>query len=240
MKRAPELKARRHGKASDCVFAARGGRKDCVRRVLTAAEGGVSGFAAVVTFSVVVCLATGHARGAQVDRVRRLRRAWPSLPCGISRARWGATLGKLAVGIRVTLPDGGAIGWGRACLRESVDILFILLLIGVETYTIGQAGSRFDDLTSFFAALRLLGELQPAWMQHANFLFSVWTWGNVATLCFTKQRRALHDFLAGTVVVRKEFAKCGEKEIVISCFAQSAGLSKSLESSGVSIARRCW
>jgi len=35
-----------------------------------------------------------------------------------------------------------------------------------------------------------------------NILMQVWIWGEFLTMLFNKKRRAVHDFMAGTVVVR--------------------------------------
>ena len=44
-------------------------------------------------------------------------------------ARFGGTIGKLAVGIRVAKPNGTKIGWLEAWKRSSVDIGFALLML---------------------------------------------------------------------------------------------------------------
>lgn len=46
-------------------------------------------------------------------------------------ARFGGTPGKLAVGIRITKPDGSRINWNDAWKRSSVDLFFsCVALIG--------------------------------------------------------------------------------------------------------------
>jgi len=42
-------------------------------------------------------------------------------------ARFGGSPGKLAMGIRVTKPDGSRIGWLEAWKRSSVDLLYNVL-----------------------------------------------------------------------------------------------------------------
>ncbi len=42
--------------------------------------------------------------------------------------RHGATLGKMATGLKVVSPDGGAVGYGRACGRYFAEILSSLIL----------------------------------------------------------------------------------------------------------------
>ena len=34
----------------------------------------------------------------------------------------------------------------------------------------------------------------------------LWTWSELIVMLTNRQRRALHDFIAGTVVIKKEYA----------------------------------
>ena len=44
-------------------------------------------------------------------------------------------------------------------------------------------------------------ELAPSWYKPIEVLFNIWTWGELIVLLTNRKRRALHDFIAGTVVV---------------------------------------
>jgi len=54
--------------------------------------------------------------------------------------KFGATLGKMAVDLKVTLPNGSKIGFKHALLRSSVELAYALLtttsqLIAIPTYS---------------------------------------------------------------------------------------------------------
>ena len=51
-------------------------------------------------------------------------------------ARFGGTPGKLAVGIRITEPNGTAIGWTAAWKRSSVDLVFAVLALVVQVWAL--------------------------------------------------------------------------------------------------------
>ena len=53
--------------------------------------------------------------------------------------RYGATLGKMAAGIRVTLPDGSPIGFRQAFLRSAVDAGFAVLAVAATVIAIHHA-----------------------------------------------------------------------------------------------------
>ncbi|XRQ11742.1 RDD family protein [Actinomadura welshii] len=91
----------------------------------------------------------------------------------VLHARWGQTLGKKAAGIRVVrAADHSAVSWGQAIGRQA-----FVYLISITT-----------ALLNFFvpggAILGLLGMLDPAW------------------ILWDDRRQAVHDKVAGTVVVK--------------------------------------
>jgi uncharacterized RDD family membrane protein YckC len=47
----------------------------------------------------------------------------------------------------------------------------------------------------------------PAWYVTFSILQQVWMWSEVVVVLFNKRKRALHDFIAGTVVIQKKFAE---------------------------------
>ena len=49
--------------------------------------------------------------------------------------------------------------------------------------------------------------LVPAWYGNVEFLGELWLWSEVVVLLFNQHKRALHDFIAGTVVIHNRFAK---------------------------------
>ena len=121
--------------------------------------------------------------------------------------RFGGTLGKLAVGIRVAKPDGTKIGWPEAWKRSSVDIGFALLMLCVEVWALTQVNGEQYSTTAFAKRMHLLQSYYPSWFYIVTIAQNVWIWSEVVVLLFNKRKRALHDFIAGTVVIHKEFAE---------------------------------
>lgn len=52
--------------------------------------------------------------------------------------KFGATLGKMAVGVKVTKPDGDAIGLQHAILRSSFDLVFAIATICIQLIVLSQ------------------------------------------------------------------------------------------------------
>ena len=47
-------------------------------------------------------------------------------------ARFGGTPGKMAIGIRITKPDGTRIGWAEAWKRSAVDLVFAAVVLVMQ------------------------------------------------------------------------------------------------------------
>jgi uncharacterized RDD family membrane protein YckC len=121
-------------------------------------------------------------------------------------ARFGGTPGKLAVGIRVAKPDGTKIGWLEAWKRSSVDIGFALLTLCIEVWALTQVNGEQYSAAAFTKRMHLLQSYYPSWFYIVTIAQNVWIWSEVVVLLLNKRKRALHDFIAGTVVIHKEFA----------------------------------
>jgi uncharacterized RDD family membrane protein YckC len=122
----------------------------------------------------------------------------------VLHAKYGATLGKMAVGLSVRKLDLSPIGWDEAIKRSSVDYLFIVFT------TLGQIitflAIPIEELrnATIWDFTRLVSAHQSQIVSLAQSFYSLWFWGEVIALLFNKKKRALHDFIAGTVVVEKD------------------------------------
>lgn len=126
-------------------------------------------------------------------------------------ARFGGTLGKLAVGIRVARPDGTRIGWPEAWKRSAVDMVFAFLSLCVEVWALTQVNGEQYAATAFVERRQLLQSYYPSLFSIVRISQQLWMWSEVVVLLFNKRKRALHDFIAGTVVINKEFAGQSDK-----------------------------
>ena len=120
--------------------------------------------------------------------------------------RYGGTLGKLAVGIRITKPNGEKIGVREAFLRSSVDLAHALIFAILQFQAISQVASDAYLTAGYIERIRLLVPFYPAYSKYVGFLSDIWYWSEMIVLLLNKRKRALHDFIAGTVVIHKEYA----------------------------------
>ena len=119
----------------------------------------------------------------------------------VMHARWGQTLGKMEAGIKVLTVDCDPIGWRRAMLRNSVEVGFGIISTAATIVTLLHLPASTFSLDWRQQAEAHTNAL-PAWGRHAGTLAGLWFWSELLVLLFNRKRRALHDFIAGTIVVR--------------------------------------
>ena len=118
-------------------------------------------------------------------------------------ARWGQTLGKMATKVRVIATNGEPIGLKRALLRSLVDIVLWLAFASSMAVTLASWGSTPWRLLGWADRFRLINDRNPFYTTY-EWASQAWMWSEVVVLLLNRRRRALHDFIAGTVVVKVE------------------------------------
>jgi uncharacterized RDD family membrane protein YckC len=122
----------------------------------------------------------------------------------VFHALWGQTLGKRAVHIRVVKVSGEAIAWREAFLRSLGDIVFNTLgAIGMLVALLHFPEAEYAPL-DWRERYRHIFELRPMWDYWTSNLSLLWFWSEFVVLLFNKKKRALHDFMAGTLVIQEQ------------------------------------
>jgi uncharacterized RDD family membrane protein YckC len=115
--------------------------------------------------------------------------------------RFGGTPGKLMVGIRIRKLDGEPVSYREAFLRYSVDfILYLLMSIALLIPLLHMTDAEYQSL-SFMENAKRMTEFAPSWYRPLQWIQTAWVWGELIVLLTNRKRRAIHDFIAGTVVV---------------------------------------
>jgi uncharacterized RDD family membrane protein YckC len=112
-------------------------------------------------------------------------------------ARYGQTIGKMVTHVRVVdFRTEGKISFQQALLREGVPMVLSLGFLGYEIFAVLTRRLAPGDLANGQA----LVANKALWLLTA--LPALWFVAEVLTMLTNEKRRALHDFIAGTVVVR--------------------------------------
>lgn len=101
---------------------------------------------------------------------------------------YGQTLGKMAVKIKVVDLYENPITFHHAVLRSLPQIFFSLILIFLSKPQTTDADGILHSATATFASIMMFAAL-------------AWNLADIAVFFVNHKRRALHDFVAGTVVI---------------------------------------
>lgn len=117
--------------------------------------------------------------------------------------RFGATPGKLITKMRITMTDGSPVTAKAAFLRylPFLALQMLGLLISI------QATSQVDgfESMSYLEKMQAMGSHAPKRLNLLNTgLTWIWWIGTAITLAANARKRAAHDFLAGTMVLRTD------------------------------------
>jgi len=116
--------------------------------------------------------------------------------------KFGGTPGKLLLGLRIARLDGYGVGFREASIRYSILFaLSTLASIAMIIATLHMSDSEYLSLGFTARSLRL-AQMTPSWYRPVTMLMNVWIWSEFIVMLTNKKRRGLHDFMAGTVVVR--------------------------------------
>jgi uncharacterized RDD family membrane protein YckC len=120
--------------------------------------------------------------------------------------RYGQTVGKMVTKARVVdFRTEGTISFGQAWFREGIPMFLTLGLLGYQVSAIltgSVSPSDIENGAAFAGKSFLLLMALPA----------AWYAAEVLTMLTNKKRRALHDFVAGTVVVRTNAVEGGAQQ----------------------------
>lgn len=119
--------------------------------------------------------------------------------------RWGGTPGKMITNIKIISTDGKKAGWKEALLRGSVQSL--LGIIGSMAYIMAIMKISVHEYDSLgdLERYKRVNNFLPNWYSIVLWLQICWFFSEVVVLLFNKRKRALHDFVANTVVIKKKY-----------------------------------
>ena len=113
--------------------------------------------------------------------------------------RFGQTVGKLSTCVRVVdVETEGPITFSHALLRDCIPILISVSLLVYESYRMIE-GLPFSESITRISSDSSLATSGQMWIA---LIAQVWWFAEIVTMLTNDKRRAIHDFIAGTVVIR--------------------------------------
>jgi uncharacterized RDD family membrane protein YckC len=127
---------------------------------------------------------------------------WSFAYPAVAHAFYGCTVGKFVLKVRVVRLDGRPIGWGESLRRSSIDGLAgAIWLAGLMIGILHLPASAFHD-QGWAALYKSIAPLFPTSVRTIVEYWGLWGWSEFVTMLTTRDRRAIHDFIGSTRVIR--------------------------------------
>jgi uncharacterized RDD family membrane protein YckC len=116
-------------------------------------------------------------------------------------AKFGGSPGKLASGLRILDVSLAPASARQAFIRALPNILVAILRIASTVVIARALGAQLQQLDGLElqAAVRAA---TPGWANYLGLAAGIWFFAEFVSMMANDQRRALHDHIAGTVVVK--------------------------------------
>lgn len=117
--------------------------------------------------------------------------------------KYGGTPGKLAMGLRIGMADGAPITLKATFLRYGVYWLLTIILAGALLKgALGVPAAGYSSM-GYMERSAAISSHAPSWYMSFLVIMQLWVWGSLVFILCNKKRRAPHDFIARTAVIRK-------------------------------------
>jgi uncharacterized RDD family membrane protein YckC len=117
-------------------------------------------------------------------------------------AKYGATPGKMVFKMKVVNEDYSKIDLFTALKRISVEAVLqgALALLAINMFLTMRQNFAFANMMDFAKTI------QVGPYHTVNMLEAGWDYVGIMSCLFTIKRKAVHDFIAGTIVIRQSAA----------------------------------
>ncbi len=119
--------------------------------------------------------------------------------------KYGGTPGKLIVGIKILKLDGTDVTWREAILRQSITYVLTIFGSAITIYALSKADGAYYESLGWMQKQQYLFALIPVLFKIYTWTNNIWVYSELFVLLFNKRKRALHDFIADTVIVKTKY-----------------------------------
>lgn len=119
--------------------------------------------------------------------------------------KYGGTPGKLIVGIKILKLDGTDVTWREAILRQIIAFVLTIFASIMTFYALSMADGEYYESLGWMQKQQYLFGLTPILFKIYTWTNNIWVYSELFVLLFNKRKRALHDFIADTVIVKTKY-----------------------------------
>lgn len=121
--------------------------------------------------------------------------------------KYGGTPGKLIVGIKIIKLDGTDVTWREAILRQIIAFVLTIFASITTIYAITMADGEYYEGLGWMKKQQYLFGLTPILFKIHTWTNNIWVYSEFFVLLFNKRKRALHDFIADTVIIKTKYVE---------------------------------
>ena len=126
---------------------------------------------------------------------------------------YGGTPGKLIVGIKILKLNGSDVTWREAILRESMSIGFSIFALMITINALPMIDWDYYEKLGWMEKSKYVFGLTPLWDSIYTWSSRLWIYSEFVVLLLNKQKRAIHDYIAGTVIIKTKYVEKFRKDI---------------------------
>ncbi len=119
--------------------------------------------------------------------------------------KYGGTPGKLIAGMKIIKLNGESIDWKEAVLRHSVLLVLTLFSVTMMTSSLISADETTFNSLGWLKRSQYLMSLSPMFFLIYTWVSNIWIYSEFIVLLTNKRKRAIHDYIAGTVIVKAKY-----------------------------------
>lgn len=119
--------------------------------------------------------------------------------------RYGGTPGKLISGIKILKIDGTDVDWKEAILRETITLVLTICYMFITLLALSKLNNHHYESLSWREKTEYLRSFTPILFIVFRWVSVIWNSSELLVLLTNARQRALHDFMANTVVVRIKY-----------------------------------
>ena len=117
------------------------------------------------------------------------------------QVKFGGTPGLRLMKVKIRKLDGSPVAYREVFLRFSPTLVFMALATVANFYTFSHMNDADFSLPMIERGKVILAAT-PSWTYAVVIATNIWAWSEFVVMMLNKQRRAIHDFIAGTVMLQ--------------------------------------
>ncbi|MGQ7945354.1 RDD family protein [Flavobacterium sp. WC2509] len=117
----------------------------------------------------------------------------------------GGTPGKIIAGMKIIKLNGESIDWKEAILRHSILLVLTLFSVIMMTLCLLSADETVFNNLGWMKRSQYLMSLSPMFFLIYTWVSNIWIYSEFIVLLTNKRKRAIHDYIAGTVIVKTRY-----------------------------------